>query len=60
MRRDRERRGDPDDFDNPDTPGQDADDDIRTPSGEMQLRAHWLLDEVIRMAAEQSRVRMGF
>jgi proteasome-associated ATPase len=59
MRRERDRSGDPDDFDNADEFGPEAENDRSAPSLEMQLRAIWLLDEIVRMTPRND-VRMGY
>lgn len=57
MRRDRERRDDAPGFGD-DRDGFNSQNDVPTPS-EMQLRALWLLDEIVRMTPRND-VRLGY
>src|SRR5579871_3988840 len=61
MRRDRNRRDNADDFDSnrDDDRARNSQDDEIEPAPEMQLRAMWLLDEIIRMTPRND-VRLGY
>src|SRR5579871_3206053 len=61
MRRDRNRRDNADDFDSnrDDDRARNSQDDEIADSPEMQLRAMWLLDEIIRMTPRND-VRLGY
>src|SRR6266498_2104115 len=61
MRRDRNRRDNADDFDSnrDDDRGRNSHEDEIVDSPEMQLRAMWLLDEIIRMTPRND-VRLGY
>ena len=59
MRRDRDRRNDADDFGDDNFASNNNQDNEPTQSPEMQLRALWILDEIIRMTPRND-VRQGY